>query len=546
MEAGGILMAITRRKSAEKYITNPSAKLVRETLDNSTIRTWNPSKNYQKCAMIVSNKTCQGGAGVNTYHSSYFLMEGQKRFTVAGYQTSINTAGYSDQEALAVEPVLVQISPPLAFDEYFVNACQGYASIYAVTNKGNVYSGGQNDHGNLGHNDATNRFVLLKVTSTAGGVQFGPGAVQAVKVFSNGGPTTGTKTTYVIDSEGKIYGTGRNANNELGDGTTTQRNAFQRIGTLENITTIATNNYNAFALRKDGNLYCWGYNGQGQLGVGDTANRTTPTLTNTGVVKIITTDNTGNNGTSHLIKADGTVWVTGYSGGNGLTGLGNATQQTSWQQVTINLSNRNVVDIISQGGGGDSRSFWALIDDGSIYSWGYNGYGQLGHSGTSNVGSPNLLVQPTGFPKVDKIVGFGAASEYGFKAINMASGRMFTVGNWCNGAIGISKDDASGTWPLETPTTNRAHYPAREVESPQPVLQGYATIKDVVTLIAENSDRTAVFCLLSDGTVWAKGGNVRGELGTKQVMNFYSDGTNPQSVQHGNLRWNPTWQQVQF
>ena len=539
-------MAITRRKSADKYITNPSAKLVRETLDNSTIPTWNPSKNYQKCAMLIHNRTTQGGVGVQTFFSSYFLMEGQKRFAMAGYNPSYTITGHLNQEALAIEPILVQVNPPLASDEYFVDACLGYVSFYAVTNKGNLYTGGYNDWGNLGHNDITPRYSLLKVTSTAGGVLFGPGGVQAMKVFSNGGPSTGTKTTFVIDSEGKMYGCGRNENSELGDGTVTNRLAFQRIGSLENITTIFASNYTTFALRKDGNLYGWGYNGQGQLGVGDTSNRTTPTLTNTGVSKVCVTDNTSNYGLTVILKTDGTVWVTGYSGSNQATGLGNTTQQTTWQQVTTNLSTRRVVDIITAGHGGESRSTWALIDDGSIYSWGYNGYGQLGHNGTTVIGTPQLLTQPTGFPKVDKILSFGAASEYGFMAVNMASGRMFTVGNWTDGCVGISKDDPSGTWPLENPTENRAHYPAREVESPQPVRQGYATIKDIVSMCSQNNDQSRLFCLLSDGTVWAKGSNFRGELGVKQQMVYYYDGSNPESIRWGNYKYNPTWQQVQF
>ena len=539
-------MAITRGKSAEKYITNPSAKLVRETIDNATIPTWNPSKNYQKCAALIHNRTTQGGVGVQTYYQSFFLMEGQKRFTMAGIGSSVSVTGHANQESLASEPILVLQSPPLATDEYFVDACQGYVSVYAVTNKGNVYTGGYNDWQNLGHGDSTNRYMLLKVTNTAGGVLFGPGGVQAVKVFSNGGPSTGTKTTYVLDSEGKVYGCGRNENSELGDGTVTNRSAFQRIGTLENITTIFSSNYTTFALRRDGNLYGWGYNGQGQLGVGDTANRTTPTLCNTGVRKMTITDNTSNYGLSIILKSDGTVWSTGYSGSNGATGLGNATQQTTWQQVTINISGKNVVDIITAGHGGESRSTWALIDDGSIYSWGYNGYGQLGHSATTAQGSPNLLVQPTGFPKVDKILSFGAASEYGFMAVNMASGRMFTVGNWTNGCVGISKDDPSATWPAETYTENRAHYPAREVESPQPVRQGYATIKDIVSMCSANNDNSRIFCLLSDGTVWAKGGNFRGEMGVKQQMVYYSDGVNPPTNRWGNWKYNPTWQQVSF
>lgn len=532
-------MAISRRKPAAKSLVQPSRRESKETLNNLQIPTWNPSKNYQKCSMIVSNRNASSG-NVYTYWASYFLMEGNKRFTTTGRHATVGSMyGHADNDSMAAEPVVIQNSPPLERDEYFVDAVQGYIYLTAVTNKGNVYAGGYNDQGRLGHGDTTNRYALTKVTSTAGGVTFGPGGAKAVKVFATGASFATNGTTYIIDSEGKVYGCGYNGNNELGDNTTSQRNSFIRIGSLENIVNIFTNGYSAYALRNDGNLYVWGYNNYGQLGLGNTSNAVQPTLSTTNVKKLVSISDYE---CTYLLKNDGTVWFTGYAGTAGNNGLGDSSNRTSWTQITTNLSGRNVIDIVGGGTGINNRSAWALIDDGSIYSWGYNGYGQLGHNTTSNIGTPQLLTQPAGFPKVDKILTFGGASEYGFMAVNMASGRMFSVGNWCNGAIGVSRDVASGTWPIETPTVNRSHYPAREVESPAPVRDGYAKIKDVVQMTSNNSDQARVFVLLDDGTVWAKGSNLRCELGTKQLGIWY---TSTYSYWQ-NSRYNATWRQVNF
>jgi alpha-tubulin suppressor-like RCC1 family protein len=68
------------------------------------------------------------------------------------------------------------------------------------------------------------------------------------------------------------------------------------------------------------------------------------------------------------LRSDGTVWAWGY---NGYGQLGDGT--TTDSSVPVQVSGLSGVTAIA--GGGDSG--YALRLDGTVWAWGYNGYGQL-------------------------------------------------------------------------------------------------------------------------------------------------------------------------
>ena len=151
----------------------------------------------------------------------------------------------------------------------------------------------------------------------------------------------------------------------------------------------------AYALFANGNLYTWGYNSEGQLGVGDFNARYIPALAQTAVVQVYNTPTTlqtsyGNN-RLFIKNSQGRIFGCGYNG-FGALGLGNTT-------------NRNIFTEITAAAG--ATSFWNMgglygciffqLPDGTIWTAGYNGHGQLGTGDQLNKTTPvNVTANWTG------------------------------------------------------------------------------------------------------------------------------------------------------
>ena len=121
-------------------------------------------------------------------------------------------------------------------------------------------------------------------------------------------------------------------------------------------------------------LWTWGYNFFGQLGNGAATNRSSPGTTAGGGTNWKQVAGGGNH--SAAVKTDGTLWTWGYNF-FGQLGNGAATDRsspgttagggTNWRQVAS--------------GGNHSA---AVKTDGTLWTCGYNVYGQLGDSTTTD------------------------------------------------------------------------------------------------------------------------------------------------------------------
>jgi alpha-tubulin suppressor-like RCC1 family protein len=127
----------------------------------------------------------------------------------------------------------------------------------------------------------------------------------------------------------------------------------------------------------DGSVNCWGANGYGQIGDGTVIRRVNPTAA-TGVSSTVHLDN----GRDHscALGSDGTLYCWGGNG-SGQLGAGNALRQTGIISVT------GVPTTISSFSLGFEYTC-AITTDNNPYCWGYNGYGQLGDGTTINRLSP--------------------------------------------------------------------------------------------------------------------------------------------------------------
>lgn len=166
---------------------------------------------------------------------------------------------------------------------------------------------------------------------------------------------------------------------------------------------IAVGTSHTCVINNDNTVWCWGSNGNGQLGV---AQSVVPTRATSPVrsdalpggrvaVKIAA-------GALHtcVLAQDGTVWCWGYNGYGAVSGSGVDIAEP--RQVVLPTSAQSVF------AGGDNSC--ALLADKTVMCWGLNSFGQLG-IGTSdnNVnGTPGLVTNiPQNFEIADLAIGQG-------------------------------------------------------------------------------------------------------------------------------------------
>ena len=167
----------------------------------------------------------------------------------------------------------------------------------------------------------------------------------------------GNNFTAVLKADGTVWTWGNNNYGQLGNGeiensatyTLNQVIGVNAEGYLSNIKQIAAGTYEMYALTNDGKVICWGRGAQGQHGNGDTQNSGTPVYAQ---IQVDITDEEGN----------------------------------------INTEDR-VLENIKQIAAGSSHVL-ALSNDGTVYTWGLNNYGQLGigvaHTTASNVNGKRI------------------------------------------------------------------------------------------------------------------------------------------------------------
>jgi len=284
----------------------------------------------------------------------------------------------------------------------------GYVHSIALAADGTVYSWGCNSHGRLGDNTTIWRDTPVRVLKGAynGTTYLGDDINNKITAVALGG-----SHSIALAEDGTLYSWGNNSNGQLGDNTITQRDTPVRVlkgdyngttylGDASNnkIIAFALSEYNSIALAEDGTVYTWGYNWFGQIGDNTTTKRETPVRVLKGAY----------NGTTYLgddsnnkiiavatgycyciaLAEDGTVYSWGYNG-NGRLGDNTTTQRETPVRVLkgaysgTTYLGDNSSNKIIAVTAGYSHSI-ALAADGTGYSWGDNLFGRLGDNTTTD------------------------------------------------------------------------------------------------------------------------------------------------------------------
>ena len=329
-----------------------------------------------------------------------------------------NTQGTLGQNDTTNRSSPVQVGADTAW--LTINAAR---TVAAVKTNGQLWQWGAGSFGQLGQNDPTNRSS--------------PVQVGALTTWSK--PGGGPVHTLCTKTDGTLWSWGNDNSGQLGQNTySVALSSPVQVGALTNWSTPATGNPEQFSLciKTDGTLWSWGNNDNGKLGLGDTAKRSSPvqvgSLTNWSKV-IVSTQST------FCVKTDGTLWS--WGGNNrGQLGLGDTIARSSPVQVGA-LTNWAV----PASGGYSDASGWTVCTktDGTLWSWGTNGNGQLGLGNTTSRSSPvqvgaltNWRIAQAGYQsctstKTDGTLwswgrGGNGANDFGTLGLNVAGGTAYS------------------------------------------------------------------------------------------------------------------------
>ena len=373
-----------------------------------------------------------------------------------------------------------------------ISVVAGAAHSIALAADGTLYAFGHNGYGQLGDSTTTYRATPIKVLKGAysGTTCLGDNANNPITSIAAGGAHS-----IALAADGSVYAFGDNGYGALGDNTTTTRSTPIKVlkGAYSGTTYMGDNANNpiisvsagakhSIALAADGTVYAFGLNGYGQLGDNTTTNRATPIQVLKGAYSGTTYlgDNANNAiisvvagcTSSIALAADGTVYTFG-SNAYGELGDNTTTDRATPIQVLKGAysgtnylgdnANNPIVSVVIE-----LTHSIALAADGTVYTFGGNGYGQLGDSTSLDRATPIqvLGVGATGFLDLiggcktnagtDKSICAGSSTSIGTTAV---SGHSY---KWTSSPTGYSSTNATNS---VTPSTTTIYIVRDSVNS---------------------------------------------------------------------------------
>ncbi|AEC02951.1 fimbrillin family protein [Parasphaerochaeta coccoides] len=430
---------------------------------------------------LILEFTLSGGARAGTYtwvaDSVATSDQGKIHFDKGKqhvYNMTLNTE--ADEVAVAAIEIEIQdwdtgdgINAPAVKVRVKSVSAGGYHTMILKTD-GTLWATGNNEYGQLGVGDTTNRSTPEQVWDSPDG---------SVKMTDVAAVFAGETHTLILKKDGTLWATGYNGVGQLGDGTIIDKTIPVQVkddagGFMTGVKAVSAGAAHTMILKKDGTLWATGFNSNGQLGIGNNDNKDTP-------VQVASMDSdvaAVSTGELHtmILKKNGTLWATGYNA-SGQLGDGYNTERNTPEQVM-----ENVAAVFA----GVGHTMILKEEDGTLWATGSNGYGQLGVGDNDGRSTP---AQVTSMGSDVAVVSGG----WGHTIILKEDGLLWATGYNGSGELG------DGTM----------------INSKTPVqVKASTTLGDFMTdVVAVSAGMNHTIILKKDGTLWATGHNGFGQLG---------------------------------
>ena len=300
--------------------------------------------------------------------------------------------------------------------------------------------------------------------------------------FKNADNTTVDFEDYYVRADyfrsGNLWVWGRNYYGQLGDNTSANKSSpVQTIMYGTNWMQVAGGYGHTAAIKTDGTLWTWGYNSYGGLGDNTRTHRSSP----------VQTVAWGSNwkqvscGRTHTtaIKNDGTLWTWGGAGYGQLGDNTTARKSSPVQTIAFGTNWKQVATA--------SDHVIAIKTDGTLWLWGKNTFGQLGDNSVTQKQSP---VQTVAFGTNWVQVSSGYYANY--VAVIKTDGTLWIWGDNANGKLGDN-------------TTTKRSSPIQTIAFGTSWKQASCGFEYMAAI-------------KTDGTLWCWGFNNSGQLGDNTII----------------------------
>lgn len=348
-------------------------------------------KGYLLLTLLMITALLSGCGGSSEDENIPYTVEVWNQHSIVfGNNSTVKTAGYN---------AYGQLGDGTREDRNQAVAVQGLTRItgfsagathtLAFTNNSSVMAWGYNSHGQLGNSK-------IKTSKDSRTDDYSATPVQVDSLAGVTSVAAGGFHSLAV-AGGKVYSWGDNTYSQLGYATSeTVNKAPKEVPALDGVIQVAAGGYHSLALTSGGRVWAWGKNDVGQLGPGATgeASKAAPvqvlfTDPLTGLPADVVPEEIAAGGGFNLARMDdGSVWAWGhnqYGQTGSSTGMG---EKLGFVAVPVKV-NGLPTGLRAIGIAAGIGHALAVMNDGTAWAWGFNERGALGNNPEINPETPS-------------------------------------------------------------------------------------------------------------------------------------------------------------